>query len=72
MLMAFPIAVSVGLFGALLDVALFRFALRNKVSANTFCLMFTTNAFNVFLAMTIVLAWAIAYPKEVIASLSWR
>jgi hypothetical protein len=70
-LMAFPIAVSIGVFGALLDTALFRFALRNKASLREFWWMSATNAVNVFLAVAIVLARESAYPTKVIASLNY-
>jgi hypothetical protein len=69
-LMALPIAVSIGAFGALVDTALFRFVLRNAMSLREFWWMFTTNAVNVFLAVLIVLGWVIAYPTEFIASLN--
>ena len=67
--MAVPIALSVGLFGALLDAATLRLLLRERSNRGRLVALLGLNTLNALAAILVVFAWMGMYPPQIIASL---
>ncbi len=67
--MAVPIAVSVGFFAALLDVATLRLLLRERFNRRRLVSLVGFNMLDALVAMLVVFAWMGIHPPEILASL---
>lgn len=68
--MAVPIALSVGFFGALLDAAAFRLLLRERLAGRRFASLLGLDSLNALIAILIVFAWMAIYPPNIVARLA--